>query len=143
MRIKIKYHSNEIDKITNIEYKSDWFDLRSAENVSLKAGEYKLISLGVSMELPEGYEAYVIPRSSTFKNFGIIQTNHVGLIDSSYCGNNDIWRYPTLAMRDTKIKVNDRICQFRIQKKMPVVTFEEVDFLDNEDRNGFGSTGIN
>ena len=141
MNIKIKYHSTEIDKITNIEGKSDWFDLRSAENITLKKGEYKLISLGVSMELPEGYEAYIVPRSSTYKNFGIIQTNHLGLIDEIYKGNNDIWKYPALAMRDTEIKVNDRICQFRIQKKMPVVTFDEVDFLDNADRDGIGSTG--
>ena len=141
MNIKIKYHSKEIDKITNIEGKSDWFDLRSAENISLKAGEFKLISLGVSMELPEGYEAYVIPRSSTYKTFGIIQTNHLGLIDEIYKGNNDIWKYPALAMRNTEIKINERICQFRIQKKMPSVTFEEVDDLENEDRGGFGSTG--
>ena len=141
MNIKIKYHSKEIDKITNIENKSDWFDLRSAENISLKAGEFKLISLGVSMELPEGYEAYVIPRSSTYKTFGIIQTNHLGLIDEIYKGNNDIWKYSALAMRDTEIKINDRICQFRIQKKMPSVTFEEVYDLENQDRGGFGSTG--
>jgi len=141
MNIKIKYHSKEIDKITNIEGKSDWFDLRSAEDIILKAGEYKLISLGVSMELPEGYEAYVIPRSSTYKTFGIIQTNHLGLIDEIYKGNNDIWKYSALAMRDTEIKINDRICQFRIQKKMPSVTFEEVYDLENQDRGGFGSTG--
>ena len=141
MNIKIKYHSKEIDKITNIEGKSDWFDLRSAENISLKQGEFKLISLGISMQLPEGYEAYVIPRSSTYKTFGIIQTNHLGLIDEIYKGNNDIWKYPALAMRNTEIKVNDRICQFRIQKKMPPVTFEEVDNLEGEDRGGFGSTG--
>jgi len=141
MNIKIKYHSKEIDKITNIEGKSDWFDLRSAENITLKAGEYKLISLGVSMELPEGYEAYVIPRSSTYKNFGIIQTNHLGLIDESYKGSIDIWKYPVLAMRDTRININDRICQFRIQKKMPTVTFNEVDNLGDENRGGFGSTG--
>ena len=141
MNIKIKYHSKEIDKITNIEGKSDWFDLRSAENISLKQGEFKLISLGISMQLPEGHEAYVIPRSSTYKTFGIIQTNHLGLIDEIYKGNNDIWKYPALAMRNTEIKVNDRICQFRIQKKMPPVTFEEVDNLEGEDRGGFGSTG--
>ena len=93
------------------------------------------------MELPEGYEAYVIPRSSTYKNFGIIQTNHLGLIDEVYKGNNDIWRYPAYALRDTVINVNDRICQFRIQKKMPKVSFEEVEFLENVDRGGFGSTG--
>jgi len=143
MNIKIKYHSNEIDKITNIEGKSDWFDLRSAENISLKQGEFKLISLGISMQLPEGYEAYVIPRSSTYKTFGIIQTNHLGLIDEIYKGNNDIWKYPALAMRNTEIKVNERICQFRVQKKMPPVTFEEVDNLEGEDRGGFGSTGRN
>lgn len=142
MNIKIKYHSNEIDKITNIEGKSDWYDLRAAENIFLKAGEFKLISLGVSMQLPEGYEAYVIPRSSTFKNYGIIQTNHMGLIDESYCGNNDVWKYPVYAFRDCTIRTNERICQFRIQKKMPTVTFEEVDFLDNKDRNGFGSSGL-
>jgi len=141
MNIKIKYHSKEIDKITNIEGKSDWFDLRSAENISLKAGEFKLISLGVSMELPEGYEAYIVPRSSTYKAFGIIQTNHQAVIDESYKGNNDIWKYPAYALRDTDIKINDRICQFRIQKKMPKVIFEEVDFLNNKDRNGLGSTG--
>jgi len=143
MNIKIKYHSKEIDKITNIEGKSDWFDLRSAENIILKKGDFKLISLGISMELPEGYEAYVIPRSSTYKTFGIIQTNHLGLIDEIYKGNNDIWKYPALAMRDTEIKINDRICQFRIQKKMPLVTFEEVEDLENEDRGGLGSTGRN
>ena|SRR3989304_9529230 len=142
MNIKIKYHSKEIDKITNIEGKSDWYDLRSAENVSLKAGEFKLISLGVSMELPEGYEAYVIPRSSNYKNYGIIQTNHMGLIDESYKGNNDIWKYPAYALRDTEIKTNERICQFRIQKKMPVVIFNEVENLESEDRGGFGSTGL-
>ena len=141
MNIKIKYHSKEIDKITNIEGKSDWFDLRSAENITLKKGEYKLISLGVSMELPEGHEAYIVPRSSTYKNFGIIQTNHHAVIDESYKGNNDIWKYPAYALRDTEIKVNERICQFRIQKKMPTVVFEEVNFLDNEDRDGIGSTG--
>ena len=141
MEIKIKYHSNEIEKIRNIEGKSDWFDLRSAENISLKEREFALISLGVSMELPEGYEAYIVPRSSTFKNFGIIQANHHAVIDESYKGNNDIWKYPAYALKDTEIKVNDRICQFRIQKKMPTVEFVEVDYLDNEDRNGIGSTG--
>lgn len=141
MNIKIKYHSKEIDKITNIEGKSDWFDLRSAETVVMNAGDFAVISLGVSMELPEGYEAYIIPRSSTYKNFGIIQTNHLGLIDEVYKGNNDIWKYPAYALRDTVINVNDRICQFRIQKKMPTVSFEEVDVLGDVDRGGFGSTG--
>lgn len=139
--IKIKYHSKDIEKIKNIEGKSDWYDLRSAEDVTLKAGEFKLINLGVSMKLPEGYEAHIVPRSSTFKNFGIIQTNHQAVIDNSYCGDNDIWRYPAYALKDTKIHVNDRICQFRIVEKQPKINFVEVDFLDGQDRGGIGSTG--
>ncbi len=140
MNIKIKYFTDEIDKIEKIE-KGDWIDLRSAEDVELKAGEFKLISLGVAMQLPKGYEAHIVPRSSTFKNFGIIQTNHQAVIDESYCGDNDIWKYPALAMRDTVIHKNDRICQFRIVKKMPKVKFEEVEMLGNKDRGGIGSTG--
>lgn len=138
--IRIKYHDKEIDKITKIE-QGDWIDLRSAETVELKAGEFKLISLGISMELPSGYEAHIVPRSSTFKNFGIIQTNHQAVIDESYCGDNDIWYYPTYALRDTIIHKNDRICQFRIVKKQPTIEFIEVESLDNENRGGIGSTG--
>ncbi|MBR3770458.1 MAG: dUTP diphosphatase [Lachnospiraceae bacterium] len=139
--IKIKYHSDEIEKLTYIEGKSDWIDLRSAEEVELKQGEFCLIKLGVSMQLPAGYEAVVVPRSSTYKNFGIIQTNHMGVIDETYCGDNDVWMMPVLAVRDTVIHVNDRICQFRIQKHQPQITFEEVEVLGNEDRGGIGSTG--
>lgn len=141
MKIRIKYTA-DIDKLEFIEeYKSDWIDLRAAEDVELKAGEFKLISLGVAMELPKGYEAHIVPRSSTFKTWGIIQTNHCGIIDESYCGDNDVWKFPALATRDTVIHKNDRICQFRIVEKMPNVIFDEVDSLDNEDRGGFGSTG--
>lgn len=139
--IKIKYHSDGIEKLTYIDSKSDWIDLHSAEEVELKAGEFKLISLGISMELPKGYEAVIVPRSSTYKNFGIIQTNHMAVIDESYCGDNDIWRYPAYALRDTTIHVNDRICQFRIQKHQPQITFEEVEMHGNADRGGIGSTG--
>ena len=138
--IKIKYFSDKIDKIQKID-KGDWIDLRSAETVELKAGEFKLIPLGVAMELPKGYEAHVVPRSSTYKNFGIIQTNHQAVIEESYCGDNDEWYYPVYALRDTTINVNDRICQFRIIKKQPEIVFEEVDFLNNKDRGGIGSTG--
>lgn len=138
--IKIKYHNQNIDKITKIE-NGDWIDLRAAETVSLKAGEFKLISLGVSMKLPEGYEAHIVPRSSTFKNFKIIQTNHQGVIDNSYSGTNDVWKFPAYALEDTTISENDRICQFRIIEKMPNIEFEEVDTLDSIDRGGFGSTG--
>lgn len=139
--IKIKYFNSEIDKIEKID-KGDWIDLRSAETVEMKQGEYKLIKLGVGMILPEGYEAHVVPRSSTFKNFGVIQTNHCGLIDESYCGDNDQWHFPAYALRDTIIHKNDRICQFRIVKKQPDVEFEVVDHLGEINRGGFGSTGI-
>lgn len=141
--IKIKYFTDKIDKLTYIEGKSDWIDLRAAEEVTLKKGEFKLIPLGVAMQLPKGYEAHIVPRSSTFKNFGIIQTNHQGVIDCSYCGDNDQWMMPVLAVRDTHISVNDRICQFRIMKNQPVITFDEVTALEGADRGGFGSTGKN
>ncbi len=141
-KIKIKYHTDKIDKLTYIDGKSDWIDLRAAEDVVLKQGEFKLISLGISMKLPEGYEAHVVPRSSTFKNFGIIQTNSMGVIDETYCGTNDQWFMPVLAMRDTQIHVNDRICQFRIMAHQPTIIFEEADVLESTDRGGFGSTGI-
>ena len=141
--IKIKYHTDEIEKLRYIDGKSDWIDLRAAEEVELKAGEFKLISLGVSMELPKGYEAHVVPRSSTFKTWGILQTNSMAVIDESYCGDNDIWRYPVYATRDAVIHKNDRICQFRIEKHQPTIMFEEVDTLGNEDRSGFGSSGKN
>ena len=140
--IQIKYFSDKIDQITKIE-KGDWIDLRSAETVELKAGEFKLIPLGVGMILPKGYEAHVVPRSSTYKNFGIIQTNHQAVIDESYCGDNDDWFYPVYALRDTVINVNDRICQFRIMENQPKIVFEEVKHLGNDSRGGFGSTGKN
>ncbi len=139
--IKIKYFSEEIERLTYIAGKSDWIDLRAAEETTLKKGEFALIPLGVAMELPKGYEAHVIPRSSTYKNYGIIQANSCGLIDESYCGNSDQWFFPAIAMRDTIIHVNDRICQFRIMEHQPEILFEEVKNLTAEDRGGFGSTG--
>ena len=141
-QIKIKYHNPNLTKIEKIA-NGDWIDLRAAEDVSLKAGEFKLINLGVSMKLPDGYEAHIVPRSSTFKTWNIIQTNHMGVIDNSYSGDNDVWMFPALAMRDTEIKENDRICQFRIVEKQPSVEFVEVEKLGGEDRGGFGSTGTN
>ena len=141
--IKIKYHTDEIEKLRYIDGKSDWIDLRAAEDVELKAGEFKLISLGVSMELPKGYEAHVVPRSSTFKTWGILQTNSMAVIDESYCGDNDIWRYPVYALRDTAIHKNDRICQFRIIEHQPTIEFDEVTHIDGEERGGFGVTGTN
>ena len=142
MQIKIKYHDKEIAKIQKIKI-GDWLDLRAAEDVEMEQGDYKLLSLGVSMQLPEGYEAHVVPRSSTFKNFGIILANSMGIIDESYCGDNDIWRFPAIALRKTTIHKGDRICQFRIVKKMPEVEFVEVEMLGNADRGGIGSTGTN
>ena len=143
MLLKIKYFNDKLEKLKYIDGKSDWMDLRAAEDITMKAGEFKLIPLGVAIALPEGYEAHVVPRSSTFKNFGIIQTNSMGVIDESYCGDNDQWFFPALAMRDTEIKFNDRICQFRIMEHQPVFSFEEVTQLTGKDRGGFGSTGKN
>lgn len=139
--IKIKYFTDKIEKLAYIDGKSDWVDLRSAEDVTLKKGEFKLIPLGIAMELPKGYEAHVVPRSSTYKNFGVIQTNHMGVIDETYCGDNDQWFMPVLAMRDTRIHVNDRICQFRIMEHQPELIFEETEVLGHADRGGHGSTG--
>lgn len=151
MEIKIKYHTD----IESLEYiggdKSNWIDLRAAEDVFIPIGEYCLISLGVSMELPEGYEAHIVPRSSTFKNFGIIQTNHMGVIDHSYEGDGDIWHFPAYCLvgkdvfngqAGTLIRKNDRICQFRIVKRQPDFEFVTVDELGNADRGGIGSTGV-
>lgn len=139
--IRIQYLNDSIERLTFIGGKSDWIDLRAAEDVTLAAGEFKLIHLGVAMQLPEGYEAHIVPRSSTFKNFGIIQTNHMGVIDESYCGPEDWWRMPVLAVRDTAIHAGDRICQFRIMRHQPEICFEE-GALTGADRGGFGSTGI-
>jgi dUTP pyrophosphatase len=141
--IRIKYISDQIEKLQYIENKSDWIDLRAAEKVVMKAGEFKLIPLGIAMELPAGYEAHVVPRSSTFKNFGILQTNSMGIIDETYCGDNDQWFFPALAMRDTEINFNDRICQFRVMEHQPTLEFIEVENLGNTDRGGHGSTGKN
>lgn len=139
--IQIKYHTD----IEPLEQKegSDWIDLRAAEEVKMSPNQFKLIPLGVSMKLPEGYEAHIVPRSSTFKTWGIIQTNHMGVIDESYCGDDDQWMMPVLATKAVIIHKNDRICQFHIVKKQPKIIFQEVDTLGEESRGGFGSTGIN
>lgn len=137
--IKIKYHNNALPIEMNPN--GDWVDLRAAEDVEMHTGDFRLISLGVSMKLPEGYEAHIVPRSSTYKNWGIIQANHMGVVDNSYCGNNDIWKFPAIAIRDTTIYKNERICQFRIVKKQPTLEFVEVDELHDADRGGFGSSG--
>jgi dUTP pyrophosphatase len=142
MEIKVKYFSEEQPKLTYVAGKSDWIDLAAAEDVTLKKGDFKLVKLGVAMKLPDGYEAHIVPRSSTFKNFGVIQTNHMGIIDNTYCGDDDQWRMPVLAVRDTEIHKGDRICQFRIMENQPALEFTEVEHLAEESRGGFGSTGI-
>ena len=146
--IKIKYHDVDIDRLNKIKI-GDWIDLRAAETVFIPKGEARTISLGVAMKLPLGYEAHVAPRSSTFNNFGVIQTNSIGIIDNSYSGTNDIWRFQAYCLEGkdivgsgTTIRKNDRICQFRIVKKQPEVEFDEVLVLDEIDRGGFGSTGV-
>ena len=143
MGMKIKIHYTEpdmipLEKITQ----GDWIDLRSAEDVIIRNGEYKLIRLGVAMQLPEGYEAWVVPRSSTPSKFGIIMANSMGIIDESYCGDTDEWKFPAVGIRDTIIHKNDRICQFRIMRHQPEVEFVSVGSLGNECRGGIGSTGI-
>lgn len=140
LTIKIKYHTEDAEKVEPVQH-GDWIDLRSAEDVWLNEGEFRIISLGVSMKIPDGYEAHLAPRSSTFKKWGIIQANSVGVIDNSYCGENDIWGFPAIALKQTHIKKGDRICQFRLMKKMKPVEFVEVDHMEDEDRGGFGSTG--
>ncbi|MBO5303620.1 MAG: dUTP diphosphatase [Lachnospiraceae bacterium] len=140
--IRIKYFSDDVERLRYIDGKSDWIDLRASERVELKAGEFKLIPLGVAMQLPKGYEGHLVPRSSTFKNYGILQTNSCGIIDCSYCGDEDMWRMPVYATRDTIIEKNDRICQFRIVENQPKIVFEECEKLENTNRGGFGSTGV-
>ena len=141
--IRIKYHSAEIEKLKYIGGKSDWIDLRASENVVLKKGDFALIKMGISVQLPKGYEMIIAARSSTFKNYGLIQTNAIGVVDESYCGDDDIIMMPVYATRDTEVHINDRLCQFRIFKHQPEIEFEETESLGNEKRGGFGSTGKN
>ena len=139
MHIKVRYFT-DVEPVREIQG-GDWYDLRTAEDVTMEAGDFRMIPLGVAMELPEGYEAHVVPRSSTYKNFGVIQANHMGVIDNSYCGDNDQWMFPAIALTDTHIPKGTRICQFRVVEKQPPITFETVERLTGPDRGGFGSTG--
>ena len=140
VNIKVKYFDPSLTPIKKISV-GDWIDLRSAETVELKAGEYRAIPLGVGMILPDGYEAIVAPRSSTFKNYGVILANSIGIIDNSYSGDDDEWHFIAYATRDTKIIKNDRICQFRIVKNQPKIRFSIVEKLRQISRGGIGSTG--
>lgn len=141
MQIKIKYHDTELERCKVIE-QGNWIDLRAAETVYMKKGEFKIINLGISIKIRSDYEAYIVPRSSTYKRYGVIQANGIGIIDSSYCGNNDILGFPCIALRDTVIKKNDRICQMRVQKAMGNVQLYETEIMTDENRGGFGSTGV-
>ena len=137
----IKYHNPELIHLTPA-HKGEWIDLRAAEEVDMKAGDFRYLDLGISVKVPEGYEAIVAPRSSTFKNFGLLQTNSIGVIDNSYCGEEDIWKMPVLATRDVHIAVNDRVAQFRIQPQQPNYVLKAVDHMEDASRGGLGSTGV-
>lgn len=145
MEIRVKYFKNregfKVTPLSKID-KGDWIDVRASETISLRKGDFRLIPLGFAMELPQGYEAHLAPRSSTFKKWGIIQVNSVGVVDESYKGDNDMWMMPVYATRDIVINKDERIGQFRIMEKQPNIEFVEVETLGNEDRNGFGSTGV-
>ena len=143
MEIEIRYLSDKIEPLRYIDGKSDWIDLRAAADIEMKAGEFRLIPLGIAVRLPEGYEAYVVSRSSLYRNYGIIQANSFGIVDETYCGDNDEWFFPAIALRDTIVHTNDRICQFRIQKHKPPVEFVVREHLSDTDRGGFGTTGLN
>jgi len=136
MKIRINTHGNKMP-----ERHGEWVDLCTAEDVVLEPLEFKIISLGVSMELPEGYYAHVVPRSSTCKNHGVIMANSMGVIENSYCGDNDVWGFPAVAIRHTEIPKGTRICQFRLEKQAEPIEFEQVEMLGNADRGGWGSTG--
>lgn len=139
MELKIRYLADipHIEKIS----KGDWIDLRAAEDIDLQAGEYKRIPLGVAIELPEGYEALVAPRSSTFEKHHVMLANSLGVIDEFYKGDDDQWHFSAVAVEDCHIKKGDRICQFRIIEHQPEFAIREVDHLGNQNRGGFGSTG--
>ncbi len=140
--IKIKYFDSDIPKLCYIDGVSDWIDLRVSEDVEFHQGDFKLIPFGIAMELPQGYEAHVVPRSSTFKTWGLLQTNSMGVIDGSYCGDGDMWMMPVYATRDTVLHKGDRVAQFRIMRNQSAIEFVEVEHLGGSDRGGFGSTGV-
>jgi dUTP pyrophosphatase len=140
LQIKVKYFDKDLPKLEKI-VKGSWIDLRVRETYTLKAGDSALLKLNVAIELPQGYEAYIVPRSSTFKKWGLIQTNHLGVVDQMYKGNNDEYMMPVLATKDVIIERGERVCQMRVQEEMPQLEIVEVDSLGNEDRSGFGSTG--
>ncbi|EHK2326991.1 deoxyuridine 5'-triphosphate nucleotidohydrolase [Clostridium perfringens] len=152
MIIRIKYFdkATKLKKIT----KGNWIDVYANKDVFVKCGERAMVPLGFALELPEGWEGHLAPRSSTFKTWGIIQTNSVGVVDDTYIGDNDQWHMPVYCLqgkdlesengqeiKGTWIRKGDKIGQFRIMEVMPEIEFEEVESFGNEDRGGFGTTG--
>lgn len=139
--IKIKFKDPKVyEEFNHIEV-GDWIDLRTNDVVTIKKGQFRKVDLGVAMELPAGYEALLVPRSSTFKNYGVLQANSMAVIDNSFCGDDDYWSFLVLATEDVTIPKGARICQFRIMKNQPQIDFKVVDKLGNENRGGMGSTG--
>lgn len=138
--IKVKYYGTTPE--LSQEGWGSWIDCYAAEEVCLKAGARTYIPLGFAMELPKGFEAILAPRSSTFKRWGILQTNGIGVIDSTFNGDDDQWMMPALATRDITIPKGTRLCQFRIQEEQPSINFIPVSSLGNETRGGFGSSGV-
>ena len=141
MEISVRYLVDGLPELRAVDGKSDWVDLYAAETVTMSAGEYRLIRLGVAIALPDGYEAHIAPRSSTFRNYGILQTNSVGVVDNAYRGDADEWMFPAYATRDVTIDKGARICQFRVMRNQPALTFRAVETLPGPNRGGFGSTG--
>ena len=140
MDIFVKYLTDEIDQVSQA-HPGEWIDLRSSKLIALRKGDFTLIPLGVIISVPSGYESILVPRSSTFKKYGIIQTNGIGVIDHLYCGPNDEWKMPVYATRDTVIPANTRICQFRIIPSQEVTIRTVNDVMQTKSRGGFGSTG--
>ena len=138
--IKIKYWPGSPHLEVNPN--GAWIDLYTYEDVVIQPGGFTLIPLGVAMKLPEGYEANFVPRSSTFKRWGVLQTNHYSVIDPTYCGDDDMWGYPVYATRDVVIPKDTRLCQFRINKVQPTIDFQEVVSLADISRGGFGTSGV-
>lgn len=138
--ILIKYHTPAAKPVEQA-HMGEWFDVRAAESYDLKAGTKGFINLGISVRVPHGYEAILAPRSSSFKKYGFIQTNSIGVIDETYSGDDDIWMLPYFATRDAHIEAGDRIAQFRIQRNQGNPSLKEVRYLGKNNRGGFGSTG--
>lgn len=152
MKMRIKYFdgAKKLEKIN----KGNWIDVYANDDIFVSVGERAMIPLGFALELPKGWEGHLVPRSSTFKTWGIIQTNHVGVVDDTYIGDNDQWHMPVYCLQNKEkivfqgdeggvwINKGDKIGQFRIMEVMPDIEFEEVDSFGNEDRGGFGTTGV-